>query len=147
MGNDDFYDNDLVDDCDDDSDENVDNEILIRDREQPSLRQSKKSSLTPVTLSHYHRHYHCVTSQNHIVTLYPRQCHSVTLSHYHHCRYCRHSHSVTLSHFHRHYHRHIVRLPPEKSKPLGFWYLNISPKSMNICGNLWLWHIVNFLQR
>ena len=31
-------------------DSEVNNEILIRDSGQPSLRQSKKSSLTPVTL-------------------------------------------------------------------------------------------------
>ena len=31
-------------------DSEVSNEILIRDSGQPSLRQSKKSSLTPVTL-------------------------------------------------------------------------------------------------
>ena len=51
-------------------DSEVNNEILIRDSGQPSLSQSKKSSLTPVTLSHYHRHCHCVTSQNpHILSL------------------------------------------------------------------------------
>ena len=38
-------------------DSEVNNEILIRDSGQPSLRQSKKSSLTPVTLSHYHHPY------------------------------------------------------------------------------------------
>ena len=60
--------------CNDENDENVENEILIRDSEQPSLRQSKKSSLTPVTPSSSSSpssSFICVIDTIHIIDILP----------------------------------------------------------------------------